>query len=88
MSGMRRALTWGAIAAQLLSTASWFVGGLAEGRGYRASAHDISDLGAPTADHPWIKLAAQGVAGVAGAGAGDERAAHRRAGAQQEAVED
>ncbi|MDH6578010.1 DUF998 domain-containing protein [Kitasatospora sp. MAP5-34] len=61
---MRRALTWGAIAAQLLFTASWFLDGLAEGRGYRASADGISDLGALTADHPWLELAAQAVAGT------------------------
>ncbi|MEE1782433.1 DUF998 domain-containing protein [Streptomyces sp. SP17BM10] len=58
------ALVRGAIAAQVLLTAVWWVGGLTEGRGYRISAHGISDLGARTADHAGLVLAAQGVAGV------------------------
>ncbi|MFJ7247828.1 DUF998 domain-containing protein [Kitasatospora sp. NPDC098652] len=64
MTRTRNALIWGGIAAQLLFTVSWLVGGLVEGRGYRVSADTISDLGALTASHPGWKLAAQGIAGL------------------------
>lgn len=61
---MRMALVRGAVVAQVLFAAVWLVGGLTEGQGYRSSAHGISDLGARTADHAGLVLAAQGVAGV------------------------
>jgi hypothetical membrane protein len=61
---LRRGLAWGAIAGQLLVTTAWLVAGALEGRGYSVARDDISDLGALTADHPWLILIAQGVSGA------------------------
>jgi hypothetical membrane protein len=59
-----RALARAAIAGQALVTAAWLIGETVQTGGYSVAGHDISDLGALTADHPWIILIAQGVSGV------------------------
>jgi hypothetical protein len=61
---LRRVLAWGAIFGQVLVTAAWLVAGVLQGRGYSVVRHDISDLGALTADRPWLILIAQGVSGA------------------------
>jgi hypothetical protein len=60
----RRALAWGAIAGQILVTLAWLIGGVIQGGGYSVAADDISDLGALTADQPWLILIGQAVSGA------------------------
>ena len=57
-------LAWGTVVAQLLFIGGWLVLGALEGRGYSAARHDISDLSALTAKHPWVDLATEGIAGL------------------------
>ena len=57
-------LARGAIFAQALFVASWFLLGFFEGHGYSAAAHDISDLGALTAHHASFLRAALGISGL------------------------
>ena len=52
------------MAAQVLFVCAWLVAGLTEGAGYSAGRHDISDLGALTARHPWPFILAVGLAGA------------------------
>jgi hypothetical protein len=59
-----RALAWAAIAGQLLVTAAWLIGAAVQTGGYSVAEHDISDLGALTANDPWVTLIVQGVSGV------------------------
>jgi hypothetical membrane protein len=61
---VRRALAWAAIAAQILVTLAWLIAGTVQSGGYSAARHDISDLGARTADQPWLTLLGQGVSGL------------------------
>lgn len=49
-----RALALIVILGQVVFIAGWLVGGLIEGDGYSAMRHEISDLGAVTATHPWL----------------------------------
>lgn len=64
LSGASRPLAVAAIAAQLLFTLGWLVGGFLQEAQYSATRHDISDLGALTAQHAWVMLTAQGIAGA------------------------
>jgi hypothetical protein len=57
-------LAWGAVVAQALFIGGWLVVGTIEGHGYSAGRHDISDLSALTAHHPWAMLTAGGIAGA------------------------
>ena len=59
-----RALAWAAIAGQILVTVAWLIGGMLETGGYSVAEDDISDLGALTADRPWLILIGQAVSGV------------------------
>jgi hypothetical protein len=54
-----------AIVGQILFVAGWLLAGAIEGDGYSAARHDISDLAALTAHHPWLPLATEGIAGAA-----------------------
>lgn len=66
-SHSRRAFIWlarGATLGQVLFTAGWVVGGLLQDEAYSSARHDISDLGALTAQMPWVWLLPQGIAGV------------------------
>ena len=53
-----------AIAAQVLFIAGWLVVGAAEGHGYSAGQHDVSDLGALTAHHATASRLTEGIAGA------------------------
>jgi hypothetical protein len=64
MSLTHRLLALLVVPAQLLFVAGALVGGLAQGPGYSPVRHDISDLGALTARHPWFELGPEGFAGV------------------------
>lgn len=57
-------LAQAAIAGQLLFVAGWLVAGALEGHGYSALRHDVSDLGALTAHHPWLAFGTSGVGGL------------------------
>lgn len=61
---MTRALAAGAIAAQVIFIAGWVVGAAVQRGPYSSTEHYISDLASLTADHAWILLLAQGIAGV------------------------
>lgn len=61
---MTRWLAVGAIAAQVIFTAGWVIGAAVQRGPYSATEHYISDLASLTADHAWILLVAQGIAGV------------------------
>jgi hypothetical membrane protein len=61
---LRRALAWAAIAGQALVTVAWVIAGMLQAGGYSVAEHDISDLGAVTADRPWLILTGQAVSGV------------------------
>ena len=60
----RRQLAYAAIAGQVVFVVAFFVLGAAEGHGYSATKHYISDLGAPTAHHVALWFAAQVVCAV------------------------
>ena len=64
-SGRARTLAAFAVAGQVAFTLGWIVTGALEGHGYSSAVHDISDLGALTAHHPWITFFGQAVAAVA-----------------------
>ena len=61
---MTRRLAVGAIAAQVIFTAGWVIGAAVQRGPYSSTQHYISDLASLTADHAWILLVAQGIAGV------------------------
>lgn len=52
------------IGAASLITLGWIVGGLVQGAGYSWSRQEISDLGALTAQHPWIWNLADSASGL------------------------
>jgi hypothetical protein len=60
----RRALAVAAIAGQLTFTAGWVIGQAVQDDAYHPSRHDLSDLGALSADHPWVMLTGQLICGV------------------------
>jgi Protein of unknown function (DUF998) len=57
-------LARGVVLGQVLFTAGWVIGSLLQGHAYSSARHDISDLGALTAQAPWTWLIPQGTAGV------------------------
>lgn len=57
-------LTQGAVAGFLVFTLGWVVSGLMQIDAYSWTTHDISDLGAQTANRPWIMLGGCAFAGV------------------------
>jgi len=61
---IERWLAWGAIAAQVVFTGGWLLGDALQDAPYSAARDPISDLGALTAQHAWVILTAQGIAGA------------------------
>jgi hypothetical membrane protein len=61
---VRNSLAIGAVAAQALFIAAWLAFGAAEGDGYSPARHDISDLGALTANHATPFRLCLGLAGA------------------------
>jgi hypothetical protein len=59
-----RTLTRLVVPAQLLFVGALFLAQAQQRDGYKPSRYDISDLGALTADHPWLLLVPEAVAGV------------------------
>jgi len=59
-----RLLAVGGVAGQVIFTVGWLVGGWVQDVAYSSARHDISDLGALTARHPWVMLTAQGLGGA------------------------
>jgi len=59
-----RMLTRAVVPTQLLSLVALFLAQAVQRDGYKPSRYDISDLGALTADHPWLLLVPEAVAGV------------------------
>jgi hypothetical membrane protein len=59
-----RTLTRLVVPAQLLFLAALFVAQAVQRDGYKPSRYDISDLGSLTADHPWVLLVPEAVAGA------------------------
>ena len=57
-------LAWGAVAGVVVFNVGWLLAGALQAGGYSAARHDVSDLGAMTAQHPWVILAAGGIAGA------------------------
>jgi hypothetical protein len=64
MAAWTRWLAWAAIVAQVVFTAGWVVGDALQDAPYSPARDPISDLGALTAQHAWVILTAQGIAGV------------------------
>jgi hypothetical membrane protein len=64
MRAVRRWVTLAVVPAQLLFLAALFLAQALQRNGYKPSRNDISDLGALTADHPWVLLVPEAVAGV------------------------
>ena len=64
MRGVQRWVTLAVVPAQLLFVGALFVAQVVQRDGYKPSRYDISDLGALTADHPWVLLVPEAVAGV------------------------
>lgn len=62
---LRRSLAIGAIGGQTLFVIGTLVLGAAEGHGYSAVAHDVSDLGAIGAEHAPVMLAIGAISGAA-----------------------
>lgn len=54
-------LSWGAVIGQSIFTLGWMIGDAVQHGGFSPVSDDISDLGALTANHPWIILTAQGI---------------------------
>lgn len=52
------------IAGSIVLTVGWIAGGLVQPDSYSASSQEISDLGALTADHPWVWNVADSLSGV------------------------
>ena len=59
-----RTLTRLVVPAQLLFVGALFLAQALQRDGYKPSRYDISDLGALTADHPWVLLVPEAVAGA------------------------
>jgi len=57
-------LAWGAIGGVVVFNLGWLLAGAIQGGGYSVASHDVSDLGALTAQSPWVMLTAQGIAGT------------------------
>jgi hypothetical membrane protein len=57
-------LSWGAIAGVFIFNLGWIVAGALQTGGYSLARHDVSDLGALTAQDPYVILIAGGIAGV------------------------
>jgi hypothetical protein len=62
---LRRTLSLAAIAGQGVFVLGWIVGGAIEGHGYSIARHDISDLGALTAQHAPLYFAICAIGGFA-----------------------
>jgi len=52
------------IAVQGLFTIGWITAGFLQGDGYAIAYHDISDMGAMTANYPWLYMVPTGITGV------------------------
>jgi len=59
-----RAGAFAGIGGAVLITFGWIVGGLVQGAGYSWSQQEISDLGALTAQHPWVWNLADSASGL------------------------
>jgi hypothetical protein len=57
-------LARGAVIGQVLFTAGWLIGSILQDDAYSSARHDLSDLGALTAQYPWVLLIPQGLAGA------------------------
>jgi hypothetical protein len=57
-------LAWGAIGGVVVFNLGWLAVGAVQTGGYSVASHDVSDLGALTAQYPWMMLTAQGIAGA------------------------
>jgi hypothetical membrane protein len=64
MRAVTRGLTLAVVPAQLLFLAALLVAQAVQRNGYKPSRYDISDLGSLTADHPWVLLVPEAVAGL------------------------
>jgi hypothetical protein len=64
MRGAQRWLALTVVPAQLVFLAALLLAQAVQRDGYKPSRYDISDLGALTADHPWLLLVPEAVAGV------------------------
>lgn len=64
MRGVRRWVTLSVVPGQLLFVAALFVAQAVQRDGYKPSRYDISDLGSLTADHPWVLLVPEAIAGA------------------------
>jgi len=58
-------LIWGVIGGVVVFNLGWVIAGALQKGGYSVAKHDVSDLGALTAQHPWVILVTGGIAGVA-----------------------
>ncbi len=54
----------GAIGGMVVFNLGWLAAGAVQAGGYSVASHDVSDLGALTAQYPWVVLTAQGIAGA------------------------
>jgi hypothetical protein len=57
-------LAWGVIGGGVVFNLGWVLAGALQGGGYSVATDDISDLGALTAQHPWVMLTAGGIGGA------------------------
>jgi hypothetical membrane protein len=57
-------LAWGAIGGVAVFNLGWLVAGALQAGGYSVARDDVSDLGALTAQYPWVILSAGGLAGA------------------------
>jgi hypothetical protein len=61
----RRLICWLAIAGQIVFAGGWLIGGAIEGDGYSHMKHEISDLGALTANNPLLAQTTLFLSGLA-----------------------
>jgi hypothetical membrane protein len=57
-------LAWGAIGGVVVFNLGWLIGGALQAGSYSAATDDVSDLGALTAQHPWVILTGGAIAGA------------------------
>jgi hypothetical protein len=57
-------LAWGVVGGVVVFNLGWLLAGTLQTGGYSIARHDVSDLGAMTAQHPWVVLTTGGIAGA------------------------
>jgi hypothetical membrane protein len=55
---------WAGVAGVIVFDLGWLIAERVQSGGYSVASHDVSDLAALTAQHPWVALTSAGISGV------------------------